>query len=148
MIKVLNISNHKLSNSQIEMIKEKFNLNDVEIVELPNELKSEFSNLPDSIEGRNHLILKLLELIEKENYNYVHLDGEAHFVSSFIMLFNLSFMSNEKKVFKFYSVRNVIEETDESGKITIKRSVFVPKSILPYLMINLKAIAMNIKEAN
>ena len=116
---VANISNHKLTAKQIEMIENFFNITVSEVKDCP------IGNLPPSTKERFQIVEQILSDIR--NLKYIHLNGEAHFV---FLLAN-RILSVGRTVFKFYSERKVTEVVNKDGSVT-KTSVFEPKNILLY----------------
>ena len=129
-MKVLNVSNHKLSEEQINMIQDYFDPDDsVEIVELPDDIREQIRNLPPDIKLRKDIAMKIIKYIEKRDIDVVHADGEAHFIH---ILINYIFdYWADRRIFKFYSERKSVEETLPDRSV-IKKNVFKPVCILEY----------------
>ena len=129
-MKILNVSNHKLTEEQINIIQDYFDSDDsVEIVELPNDIREQFKNLPPDIKLRKDIAMKIIKYIEKRDIDVVHADGEAHF--TFILVNYIFDYWADRRIFKFYSERRSIEETLPDGSV-IKKNVFKPVCILEY----------------
>jgi len=130
-MKILNVSNHKLTPEQIQMIQDYFDSDDsVEIVELPDDIREQFKNLPPDISKRAEIAANIIDFIEKENIDNVHADGEAHFIHILINYIYDDY-GGYVRVFKFYSKRESVEETLPDGSV-IKKNVFKPVCILEY----------------
>lgn len=120
-MKFLNISNHILAQEQIEDIKKALNTEEIEIVELPQDIKSQWSNLtPDNYELVCERIIKYM----KDNeIGHAHLAGFAPAVV-YIVMCSWSYF------FYSYSER-VSEEKEVNGEI-IKTSIFKHKGWYTY----------------
>ena len=130
-MKVLNVSNHKLTPEQIQMIRDYFNPEDsVEIVELPDDIREQFKNLPPDSSERKKIINDIINFIENEKIDFVHADGEAHFIHILIN-YIYDYYGGYVRVFKFYSERKSVEETLPDGSV-IKKNIFKPICILEY----------------
>ena len=136
---VLNVSNHDLTEEQIEMIEKHFNRKIDVCLKLPLDLSEKFRSLPDNTKDRLELIYKILKWIEQMADYFgcetaIHVDGEAHFVYLLVDQIKKWFYNkaNDKVIiFKFYSERKVIEEKQEDESVK-KVSIFKPKTILEY----------------
>ena len=138
---VLNVSNHNLTEEQIEMIEKYFN-REVDIcLKLPLDLSEKFRSLPDNTKDRLELIYGILKWIEQMADYFgcdigIHVDGEAHFVYLLVnqikkWLSNKNDKYEKTTIFKFYSERKTVEEKQEDGSVK-KVSIFKPKTILEY----------------
>ena len=129
-MKILNVSNHKLTQEQIQMIQDYFDSEDsVEIVELPDNIREQFKNLPPDIKTRKDIAMKIIKYIEKSDIDVVHVDGEAHF--TFILVNYIFDYWADRRIFKFYSKRESVEQTLPDRSV-IKRHIFKPVTIIEY----------------
>ena len=130
-MRILNVSNHRLTEEQIQIIREYFNPEDsVEIVELPDNIREQIRNLPPDISKRAEIAANIIDFIEKENIDNVHADGEAHFIHILINYIYDDY-GGYVRIFKFYSKRESVEQTLPNGSV-IKRHIFKPVTILEY----------------
>jgi len=138
---VLNISNHDLTEEQIEMIERYFNREISVCLKLPQDLSEKFRSLPDNTKDRLELVYEILKWVEQMADYWgcdvgIHVDGEAHFVYLLVSqakrwLYSKNNGYERTTIFKFYSERKTIEEKQEDGSVK-KISVFKPKNILEY----------------
>jgi len=130
-MRVLNVSNHPLSKEQRGMIRDFYRLPSVDVVNLPEDLKKRFSNLPPSEKEREELARAIVAWAKDTvgGTIYAHLDGEAHFVLILLSVFWEEVEDGE--FFKFFSRRKVQETVLPSGEVR-KVSIFRPVQILTY----------------
>lgn len=118
-MKLLNVSNHKFTQEQLEDLKVNWEIN--EILELPEDLKKEWSNLtPDNYK---EVCDRIINLAIKEDHPFLHLAGFAPAVNYVAQDYPICIYA--------FSVRDSIDVPQEDGSIK-KISTFNHKGFYRY----------------
>lgn len=117
-IKFLNISNHVLTDEQVSDLNRNFPL-EVEIVELPTELKKNWSSLnPVNYKA---VCDNIIDFMKENNINHAHLAGFMPAVMS--LYIDYRYLTEYNAHFYYSFSERVSEEKEVNGEI-IKTSVF------------------------
>lgn len=126
MKKILNVSNHTLTNEQIEDLKKRYG--SIEIFELPSDLKRLWSNLTP--ENYRNVCNDIDEYIGNKFIDVVHLVGFIPAVH-YLLKINEFYIDEETIEFIYsYSERKSIEK-EVNGEV-VKTSVFQHKGWYEY----------------
>lgn len=129
MVKFLNISNHNLTDEQVNDLKKNiFKSEEVKIVELPKHLKEVWGQLNPS--NYEDVCNEISKFIVKERISYCHLAGFAPAVVYLCQLDIYNGLSND--VFFFYSFSERVSEEKEINGEVIKTSKFQHKGWYRY----------------
>lgn len=118
MQKFLNISNYILTEEQITDLKKRFN--NIEIVELPEELKKQWCSLTPK--NYKYIVQDICEFMEDENIYCAHLAGFMPAVAYMLRINEMYIDEGEMEFYYSFSER-VSEEKEIDGKI-VKTSSF------------------------
>lgn len=120
-MKFLNISNHILTQEQIEDIKKVLNTEEIEIVELPQDIKSQWGNLtPDNYE---QVCERIIQYMKNNEIKHAHLAG---FTPAVVYMVTCSWN------YFFYSYSERVSEEKESNGEIVKTSIFKYKDWYEY----------------